>query len=357
MSATAIASTTDNAAAQKELILSADSHVIEPADLWETRLPAAFREQAPRFPDDREGVGLHKHAGAWNPAERVKEMAVDGVSGEVLYTTKGLNMFLMDDAALQEACCQVFNDWLIEYCAAAPDRLFGVGMIPTYDVAHGIAELERCRKLGLRGGMVWQAPPADLPFTSDRYDRFWAAAQDLDMPISLHILTGHTYLKNPNARSAYETWRGSVNLKLVEIMNSIYDLIFYGALDRFPRLKIVVVENEIGWLPFALQQWDFYLRKNAHEGKNPPLRQMPSEYLGQQLFATFFNDAIGTRYLDSWGQDAAMWSNDYPHPNSTWPNSREVIGRHLGHLGPEARKKVLSDNMARLYNIAVPSVL
>jgi predicted TIM-barrel fold metal-dependent hydrolase len=204
MSATATLTPGGEAATERELILSADSHVIEPSDLWVERLPARFRDQAPTFPDAREGVGIHKHPGAWNPAERVKEMAVDGVSGEVLYTTKGLGLFLMDDAELQEACFQVFNDWLIEYCAAAPERLFGIGMISLYDVNHGIKELERCRQLGLRGGMVWQYPPADLLFTSDRYDPFWAAAQDLDMPISLHILTGHTYLKDPNARSAYE---------------------------------------------------------------------------------------------------------------------------------------------------------
>jgi predicted TIM-barrel fold metal-dependent hydrolase len=148
-----------------------------------------------------------------------------------------------------------------------------------------------------------------------------------------------------------------VNKKLVEIMDSVYDLIFYGALDRFPKLKLVIVENEIGWLPFALQQWDFYLNKNEDKSQNPPLRMMPSEYLGKQVFATFFNDAIGTRYLDSWGADACMWSNDYPHPNSTWPHSRDVIARHLGHLNDETRQKVLRDNVVRLYNLAVPSAL
>ena len=357
MSATAIAEPASTTGTEKELIISADSHVIEPPDLWEKRLPAALWDRAPRFPEAREGEGIHKHPGAWNPAERVKEMATDGVSGEVLYTTKGLAMFLQEDAELQEACFQVFNDWLIEYCQAAPERLFGIGMVSLYNVEAGIKELERCQKNGLRGVMIWQHPPRDLPFTSDRYDRFWAAAQDLEMPVSLHILTGHTYLKDPNARTAYEHFRSSVNMKLVEIMNSVYDLIFYGALDRFPRLKIVVVENEIGWLPFAFQQWDFYLNKNEDKSKNPPLRQKPGDYLANQVFATFFNDAIGTRYLGSWGTEACMWSNDYPHPNSTWPHSRDVIARHLGHLGPDARRKVLSDNVTRLYNIPVPSVL
>src|SRR6266508_1492959 len=354
MTATTTERSADAPIAEKQLIISADSHVIEPPDLWEKRLPASLRDRAPKFPEAREGVGIHKHPGAWNPAERVKEMATDGVSGEVLYTTKGLEMFLYDDAALQEACFTVFNDWLIEYCSAAPDRLYGIGMIPLYDVDRGVKELERCHANGLRGAMVWQYPPADLPFKTNHYDAFWEAAQALDMPVSLHILTGHTYLKDPNARVGYERFRSSVNKKLVEIMDSLYDLIIYGTLDRFPRLKVVIVENEIGWLPFALQQWDFYLNKNEDKSQNPPLRQKPSEYLGKQVFATFFNDAIGTSHLDIWGADACMWSNDYPHPNSTWPHSREVIASHLGHLSPEARKKVLSENMARLYDIPVP---
>ena len=123
-------------------------------------------------------------------------MAIDGVSAEVLYPTLGLSLFGIDDAALQEACFRVYNDWLIEYCQVDHDRLVGIPCISIYDVDHAVKELERCRKAGLNGALIWQAPHPDLPFHSDHYDRFWAASQDLDAPISLHILTGHNYSKD-----------------------------------------------------------------------------------------------------------------------------------------------------------------
>jgi predicted TIM-barrel fold metal-dependent hydrolase len=335
--------------ARAEVLISADSHVNEPHDLWVRGLPEMFRDRAPTFPERAGG-----HPGGYDPHKRLEEMSVDGVSLEVLYATRGMPLFRILEPALQEACFRTFNDWLIDYCRIAPSRLFGIGLISLYDVDHGIQELERCRKAGLRGAMIWQNPPDDLPFRSDHYERFWAAAQDLEMPVSLHILTGHGYMARPGAKEGIEHVRSSVNTKLNEIMDSLYDLMFYGVLDRYPRLKVVLVENEIGWIPWTLQQWDFYLSKGRGEGSK--LERRPPEYLGDQLFATFFNDPLGMRYLESWGADACMWSNDFPHSNSTWPDSRRVIAEHLGHLSPEIRSKVLSGNVARLYNIPVPDL-
>ena len=117
-------------------------------------------------------------------------MEVDGLSAEVLYPTLGLELFGLDDAKLQEACFRVYNNWLIEYCRVAPQRLVGVAAISVYDIDHAIQELERCRKAGLKGAMIWQAPHKELPFRSVHYNRFWETAQELDVPISLHILTG-----------------------------------------------------------------------------------------------------------------------------------------------------------------------
>ena len=298
MTTTTASASTDGAVG--ELLISADSHVMEPGDLWATRLPNALRADAPTFPDT--GSDQSK-PGGWDPSERLKEMAVDGVSTEVLYATRGMTLFRIEDVSLQEACVSAFNDWLIEYCAVSPDRLFGVGLISLYDIDHAIAELERCRNAGLRGAMIWQNPPEDLPFSSDHYDRFWAAAQDLRMPVSLHILTGHGYMQKAHLRHGTEHYRSSVNSKIAEVMNSLFDLIFYKTLDRFPELKIVLVENEIGWIPFALQQWGYYLGRHRHREPGPAPDKMPSEYLASQIYATFFNDAIGTRYLSSWGED------------------------------------------------------
>ena len=132
----------------EELLISADSHVIEDPHFWENRLPAAFNDQAPVFPEREVGGLFQAHAGGWDPHERVKEMAVDGVSGEVLYPSFAMNLFGLQHVSLQEACFRACNDWILEYCSVAPDRLYGVSCIRTYDMDHGVAELERCRKAG-----------------------------------------------------------------------------------------------------------------------------------------------------------------------------------------------------------------
>ena len=336
------------------ILISADSHVMEPPDLWATRVPPPLRDQAPQFPPHKVGEGLQAHAGGWDPKERLKEAAQDGVSAEVLYATLGLRLFGIDDPSLQEACCQVFNDWLIDYCHVAPDRLIGIAAISVYNIDTAVQEMERCRKAGLRGAQIWQSPHPDLPFHSDHYNRFWAAAQDMEMPVSLHILTGHDYSKRMGeVTSSLEALRGNVNLKLASIVNALYDIIFSGVLERFPRLKLVLVENEIGWIPWLLQQWDYYVNRFKKEWPLH-LSMRPSDYFARQVFATFFNDAVGGRQLAWWGEDNIMWSNDFPHPNSTWPRSREVIARDLGHLTSEARDKVTRTTVARLYSLSPP---
>jgi predicted TIM-barrel fold metal-dependent hydrolase len=340
------------------VLISADSHVIEPHDLWEKSLPAPLRDQAPRFPAPKVGEGFQGHPGGQDPTARLAEMAVDGVSAEVLYPTLTLSLFDLDDARLQETCFRIYNDWLIEYCQTTPDRLIGLAAIATYDIDHAITELTRCAKAGFRGALVWQAPHPDLPFTSDHYDRLWAAAQDLNTPISLHILTGHSYHKGGLDRGASQVKRGglapfqgAVNLKIADVANAIFGLVYSGALARFPELKIVNVETEAGWLPFYEQQWDYYFHR--YSAANPPIAEPPSTYIRRQVYTTFFNDSFGARQLSWWGQDTCMWSNDFPHPNSTWPHSLDVIQRDLGHLQPEVLVKILSGNVQRLYGLSV----
>jgi len=336
-----------------EIIISADSHVMEPHDFWEKALPPSLRDQAPRYPAPKVGEGFQGRPGGHDPNERLKEMATDGVSAEVLYPTLGLGQFGLDDARLQEACFRLYNDWLIEYCQVALDRLVGVPNIACYDIDHAVKELERCTKAGLKGALIWQAPHPDMPLYSDHYNKFWEAAQALDAPISLHILTGHNYSKNMDARKGVEHYRGSVNLKMASGTDAWFDLMFYGVLDRYPRLKFVFVEFEMGWIPFYLQQWGYYYRR--FRGVNPPpMQKDPREYWATQMYATFFNDAVGAHYFE-WGDaDGYMWSNDYPHPNSTWPHSRDVIQRDMGHLPTEKRAKLVCDNVADLYGLKVP---
>ena len=231
-------------------------------------------------------------------------------------------------------------------------RLLGIAAISIYDVDVAVKELGRCARAGMKGSMIWQAPHPDLPFHSAHYDKFWAASADLNMPVNLHILTGHGYHKDKKfwERKGIEHYRISVHMKLKEITDAFFELIFYGVLERHPRLKFVSVENEIGWLPFMLQQWDYHYRR--FKRVNPlALNKDPSEYCRGQIYGTFFRDAVAGHCFEWWGQDNCMWSNDFPHQNSTWPESKEHIERTLGHLSAEIRRKLLSTNVAGLYGI------
>ncbi len=339
-----------------EVLISSDSHVMEPPDTLIERVPQPFRDQAPRFPQLKVGESFQTHPGGSDPNCRIKEMETDGLSAEVLYPTYLLDLFHLDDPKLQAACFAAYNDWLIDYCKAAPKGLVGIAAISVHDIDAAVKELERCKKAGLRGSIIWQVPHPSLPFHSEHYNKFWAASQELNMPVNLHILTGHGYQMNKDRRQSVEGYRGSVNLKLRDIANALFEVIFYGILDRYPGLKFVTVENEVGWLPFMLQQWDYYYRR--FRGVNPPpISKDPSEYFRNQIYATFFRDTVAGHNFEWWGQDNCMWSNDYPHGNSTWPKSREYIERDLGHLPVEIRKKLLCTNVAKLYDMEIPQPL
>jgi predicted TIM-barrel fold metal-dependent hydrolase len=347
-------------ATARQFIISADSHVIEAADLMESRLPASLRSRAPRFPEMRIGERHQAHAGGRESSQRIGEMEIDGVDAEVIYPSYPMKLYSLDreDADLQEACFRAYNDWLAEYCSVAPERLLGIAMVSTYDIESAILEMERCKKLGMRGAMVWQCPPEDIPFSSGHYDPFWAAAQKMEMPISIHSLTGigDSARRFPDRpvrsvdRVGLDRYRGSGQ---VDVTTVLFDIIFSGVLHRFPKLKLVMVENEIGWMPFMLQNWDKSVAKFAGN-TTLEIDKPPSEYFMRQVYATFFNDAVGGQMLTWWGQDNCMWSNDFPHPNSTWPRSQEAIARTLGHLSAEGQAKVIRTTAAGLYKITVP---
>jgi len=273
-----------------------------------------------------------------------------------------MKSLVLGDRDVEEACVRVYNDWLIDYCSAAPDRLIGLALLSTYRIDAAIEEMERCKMAGMPGAVIWQVPAPDLPFTSDHYEWLWAAAQDLDMPVALHILSGHGYNLGrsfpeggtPSFDSGIEQERTRVNLKLIYAMDALYDFIFSGVLERYPRLKLVLVENEIGWRPFILEQWDYYYKRHGTDRKALSLTMLPSEYFNRQVYATFFNDVVGGHPLSWWGADNCMWSNDYPHGNSTWPESWDVVGRDKGVLLADVRAKLVRENIARVYGIKIP---
>lgn len=363
-------------------MISADSHVSEPPDLWVERVEKKYRDRAPRLvinPPGLEGAyflyeGYEPHPigiglgagkspeelaefltkgtyadarpGGWDPAERLKDNALDGVEADVLYTTLGFRIFWLKDAGLQQDCFRVYNDWLAAYCSYAPTRIAGLALISLYDPREGVEELVRCAKMGLKGAMIWCSPPEDQPYSSEVYDPFWAAAQEVQMPISLHAITGMGRESQWNAGIKERYMRSTVLPHEVERSFSV--LIFSGVLERFPNLKIVSAENNCGWLPYYLQRMDnAFVRGRYASGYKLSLK--PSEYFRRQMYCTYIDDYIGVANRHFIGVDQIMWSSDYPHQASSWPHSRDVVARDFKDASAEDRFKITRGNVARLY--------
>jgi predicted TIM-barrel fold metal-dependent hydrolase len=356
-------------------IIDADAHMSEPFDLWTERIDRRFRDQAPRlvrdyngksgsffvfedfvtrFSSEREGASKDmQRPGGWNPAERLKDMELEGVDATVLYTTYGFTLFACQNPELQAACFRVYNDWLAEFCSYAPEQLAGVAMISLYDVERGRKELEHASKIGLRGAMIWSTPPdTQPPYYSSIYDPFWAAVQELGMPLSLHLNTGG------RKSSAYtvtgENHLGQVYTKMVmaqhEVQESILSLIFGGVLERFPNLKLVSAEGDIAWLPHLIARADKYFASRTRRGHSLSLPMPPSEYFRRQVWATFIKDPLGLQ-IYKYGDcvDRIMWSTDYPHPASFFPHSQNILRGDFACVSEEDKRKIVYDNAARLY--------
>ena len=344
-----------------EARISADSHMIEPVDLWSTRMPERFRDRALAWPGPE-----RRREGGWVPSARLKDMARDGIAAEVLYPTRGKSVFRQDyDPEISEASARVYNDWMIEFCEEAPDRLWGQALIPLWNIENAVQELERCRKAGLVGVTTWMVPPDELPFDSDHYERFWSAAEDLEMPVSMHINNGYGAYLVGRAEDGKEFrvhrtgWSDSDSLKgrtsehKQITADTLTDIICSGTLERHPRLKVVVAEVEVGWIPFWLKELDKRFKRHGS------LPLLPSEYFYRQVYSTFTEDPVGGLLLSRWGADNFMWSNDYPHTGvgDIWLFSGAIIERDLGHLSPEIRAKALRETVAKLYGKAVPATM
>jgi predicted TIM-barrel fold metal-dependent hydrolase len=369
------------------MLLDADSHVSEPLNLWQERLPAKYRDIAPRMMTEYEGkpgawwhieqdrpphnvilgFGANKsleelqqllksfsyagaHRGGWDPAQRVKDMDQDGVAGDVLYTTLGFRMFWIKDGGFQRACFQVYNDWLAEFCSVSPKRLKGLGLISLYDPKQAAEDLADCAKKGLAGAIIWASPPEELPFHSEVYDPFWTVAQELGMPLSLHEFAGLKWVDwDSNAKK--RTIAAAINSHEVE--QTFATMIFSGVLERFPRLRVVSAELNCGWLAYYLRRMDerFEARGARVHGHAFPTRltMKPSEYFRRQLYATFIDDAFGVAHRHDIGVENILWSSDFPHSATFWPHSREKIAQDFQGVGEEDKRKILSANTAKLY--------
>ena len=360
--------------------ISADSHVDPQPSMWGERIEKGFRDRAPRLEEREEGrflvfegnsqriSGLSSVAGkksedydhesegrrrgGWDPDARIHDQDLDNVAAEVLYG--GSAILNTKDRELRGALSRAYNDWLADFCASHPSRLIGIGEIPMWDIDLAIAEARRLREKGLRGVLIPSIPtiegpwstPADRNYTDPWYEPLWSALEDLDLSVNMHL----------GARPLTEGLDYKQNAMIAIVCNKammaepITSFIFSGVLQRHPRLKVVSVESGVGWMAFLVQWMDAVFEKHRHWTKSP-LTEPPSFYFHRQVLGTFIEDPVGVNERHVIGLGNIMWSNDYPHADSTWPHSRKSVEEHFAGVPDEERNQICAGNAAALYGI------
>jgi predicted TIM-barrel fold metal-dependent hydrolase len=366
-------------AMKKYFVVSADCHVNEPTDLWERRIEARFRHRIPRIEVDEKGekwsvVEGHRpvrvrelkmegedleraKAGHRDPAERMRDHARDGIDAEVIYPNKGLQHWTSPDVELQAALCRVWNDWALpEVFRGWEDRMAPAACIAPMDVEGAIKEVDRVAKMGYRHLFLPVQPQGNAPaerrvgYNDKRFDPLWAAIEERNMPITLHVGTG----KDP--RTSTGLGGAVINYVWNALATAIEPVVQFtagGIFERFPNLKVVTVEAGIGWLPWTLWAADEGYKKH-HMFVYPKLEMLPSEYWRRQGYSSFQDDPVGLELYRWVGSDQLLWGNDYPHHEGTWPHSDEAIERTMEHLPEDDKRKILGLNAAKLYGFPVP---
>jgi uncharacterized protein len=373
-------------------VVDADGHILEPRDLWERELPPKFRDAAIKvtwneqtrmedewvngtllFPglattngwarlpravrdnpvglrwEDLTPAGLHGK-------DRVAELDREGIDIAVLYPSLGLGIGGITDAEHAVLACRIYNDWLASYCAEGPGRLIGIGAIPMQDPTEAAREAERCvRELQFRGVFIRPNPCGDL-FAHDRaYDPLWEVLQGLGVPAGFHP-AGF-----PDTFGAAKTygalWRGMTPLGkvlnfMIDVVTTFTMLIAAGTLDRFPSLKLIVLESGVGWLPWWLDKMDHW---NEARLAGPAIELKPSEYVARQIWVS--GDPDETSFPTAAQIAPAnrlLWASDFPHLDilESEPSATEELYEHLGGLPREVAEGILGRNACELYGLA-----
>jgi uncharacterized protein len=398
-------------------MVDADGHVIEPIDMWTSRMSVEkWGEWIPRYvaedPDadqeeswyfagvrraggkgslilacsagmDSEQIGrdhprlMEGRRGAWDPDARIAELDEEGIDAAVLYPS--LTMFFGPSDPIEGLrnvefvldCQRAYNDWLAEYCGAHPDRLFGIAAVPLQDVDLAVGEAKRAVELGLKG--VFLRPSAyldELPFTHRSYDPFWAACQDLDIPIAFHPVV---HVDTPGAARYFRLVRGDANISInnlvtdeiyggaalgqavgntVDMIVTVGRLLMGGVCERFPRLKLLFLESGGGWLPNVLERMDDQVKAFPAEARW--LSLLPSEYFKRQCWISFEpNEDTLPLLAETIGLDRIVWASDYPHADAPYPGAPRRLLDNVSGLSIEAQSLIAGQNAALAYKLPV----
>lgn len=385
-------------------VISGDSHLEIDSARWIGRVPAKHRDRTPRvirLPDGGDawlvegqplkevptdlyggkpletyrpfGQNYETTAGTGSPEQRLQEQDIDGIDAEVMFpgvSGPGMWRAVKDDDAYR-AIVRAYNDYLAEeYCAVAPDRLIGLGVIPESGIEDALAELEHSARLGMKGVLLGNFP-SGRTYPTDVDDRFWTAALDMQMPVVVHEELNHTgprsgalldYSKYP--KELVE--RVGIKRELAQKMcifaqyggvNAV-QLMLAGVFDRFPNLRLFFAETQIAWIPLFVQTADFRYERHKYWAEDlfgfPRLKQLPSDYVREHCLWGMQYDRAGVEMRDRIGVDRIIWATDFPHQDTEYPNSRGAIERVFAGVPEDELHQMLAGNVVDFFGLARP---
>ena len=388
-------------------IISVDDHVVEPPHLWETWLPAKFRSRGPRV--ERRGIGHMRHVGGgsyeqtfdpdgpkgdcwvyedlvyinkrhvaaagfarddmeavpitydemrpgcYDPKARLEDMDLNWTEASLSFPTFprfcGQTFLEAKDRELAEACVTAYNDWMVEeWCGDSGGRLVPLTLIPLWDAGLAAAEVRRNASRGGRAVCFSEIPPhLGLPSIHTGYwDPFFAACQETGTTVCMHIGSSS---KMP-ATSVDAPVAVTATLSFGNAMASLSDFLFSGVFVRFPTLKVAYSEGQIGWLPYILERADdVWTDHRAWAEVKDIIPEPPSTYYFKHVFGCFFKDRHGLESLDRIGVDNVTFETDYPHTDSTWPETKAVATQLVKGLPDDVVYKIMRGNAIRMLKL------
>ena len=371
-------------------LFDADQHIVEPPDLWTSRMSKKYLDMAPRVVDNPEGgqawafdggawlrpMGLEGAAGqrpsdvSWKsdyrkmlpgcfePKARLEAMDIDGVDQALQFPSVALSAATVADDDVLIQVFRSYNDGIKDWCDEGDSRrMLPVAIIPALGIEIAMGELDRIAKKGFKTYMFGSWPSGNDQL-SQADDPFWALCEEAGVVISFH---GRGFKRQYGAHGAVmgNTKKTVVRNRQPEtndnratglgVPTPVGQMIMSGVLDRFPKLKIGMVETGVGWIPFWMEQMDRSYTHQRWAGDAYPLKSMPSDYARRQTKGTIQLDGAGIRYRETIGVDNIMFSTDFPHATCDWPNSRQWMTYLMQGVPAEEQHKMLYANGAEFY--------
>lgn len=341
-------------------LISSDDHVIEAPHLWEDRLKGADKDRAPKFWQDDTGFHMtvggdsydvpglpsafpEGREGFWDVGKRLADMDAEGIDASIVYHGRAAALIRMSDKDFFVRCMDAFNEWLAEWKAAAPTRLYPVAYLPTFFRPETTRDyLQKLKQLGFKAIEI-PVGPRGVRYNSLEMDPMWQAIEESGLPLSIHIGAYIQY-------SGRGSLGANLNANLMPFTGLFGQFVFSGVFDRFPGLKLVFTEGGAGWVAATLENADKVARDYASELR-PKIAQAPSWYWHNNCYATFMEDQVALDNIERIGADRIMWSVDYPHPESILGTSERVVEQIFDTVGNDKARLIVGDNAAKLWGI------